>query len=478
MLHKRGVVLWLLVLLASVPTLLLAFLGQFSRIMGDDWCFFATALHLGGRDHLGYWLNGWHSSFTYIILHDVLAPLGPEYVAQVFPAIVFALWLIGLTWLILQVLRGLQLDAHRLPIAFILALLTLAAFVKGGYDWEAIYWYSAGARHSLPVGIFMIFLAMAWEVARARHVDWRMVAFVLAGAVACFVNAGLSQLQALIQLILLTLLMAGIRAFIDSPRRGQCLMLYAAGWIGSAVGLIAQLFLPGSAARMEEMSTVAKYNQIRSLSELLVETAETSARFIGHPGSIAGFMLLFAASLVTLLLLYKPKQRPSEYPPMSMGAAPLLLGMIVQLCFVPILWTRNSVHISDPGRFSADHAGILGLNVALIVAYLVVFWRREQLEAMLKKRQNGALYLSAVNMLGVLVLLSLTQVEGLHFLASGYLFVSALVLLGILVCQLAAASADARSRRFGLAAVFFDGFGLLFSRSFSRKRTFLDRDHL
>jgi len=384
---NQGPVLWLLALLASLPTLLIAYLGQFSRLMGDDWCFFNSALHLGGRDYFSFWLNNWHSSLTYIAIHDILAPLGPEYMPPIFPAIIFGLWLLGLAWLFFLVLRGLQLDANRLPVALILAFLSLAAFVIGVYDWEPLYWYSASIRHSLPVGIFLLVLTLFWEAASRQSSGRRLAVLAAAGAAACFVNAGLSQLQTILQLICLTLMLLAIRAFIDSSRRRPCLALYSAGWVGNAAGLIVQLVLPGSATRMSDMGTGARYDQIRALPELIVETVETSAAFIGHPGNIAGFTLLFAAGLVAALLLVKPID-------------------------------------GEPGRRPAA-----------------------------AKAGAGARYWSAALLLGAFASLALTQVAGLHFLASAILYICALILLVVLAARLAAATSDFLSRRIFLAAL-------------------------
>ena len=91
---------------------------------------------------------------------------------------------------------------------------------------------------------------------------------------------------------------------------------------------------------MDDTANLGRLNQIRSLPELVIETVETSAQFIGHPGNIAGFMLLFGAGLAAVLLLHKPKRSPSDVRPVSLGALPLLVGIIAQLCFVPILWRR------------------------------------------------------------------------------------------------------------------------------------------
>ena len=389
---NRSSILWLLALVASLPALLIAYLGQFSRLMGDDWCYFAGALHLGGRDYFGHWMNTWNGSYTYALLHDLLAPLGPEIMPPLFPALIFALWFCGLAWLFHLVLRSLQIRAHRMPAALTLALLTLAAVMAGLYDWEAIFWYAASTRHTLPVGVFLIYLAMSWEVSRLQVGNKHVAALALTGALICFLNGGLSELHSLLQTFLLTLLLAGVSLFCSRTRTGPCLKLLAAGWVGSGAGFLAQMLAPGAAARMDDMAKMAKFNQIRALPELIIETAETSAAFIGHQGNIAGFILLFAAGLVAALLLVRPGQVRSGRGP-STGKA-------------------------GPGPAGA-----------------------------------GARYRSAALLLGAFAMLALTQVAGLHFLASALLYIGALILLAVLAAKLAAATSDCLSRRLVLAAM-------------------------
>ena len=111
--RRETALVWLTVAFLSLPALLFAYLGLSSRLMGDDFGLFATALHLGGWHNFSYWWNGWYSSYTFILFNDALAPLGPEYIAQAFPAINIALWMTGLSWLYMIALRRLRLNRNR-----------------------------------------------------------------------------------------------------------------------------------------------------------------------------------------------------------------------------------------------------------------------------------------------------------------------------------------------------------------------------
>ena len=85
MIGKQVFVLRFMILLASIPALLFAFLGLFSRMMADDYGLFATALRLGGRINFSYWWENHFGSYTFILLNDLVAPLGAVYVPAIVP---------------------------------------------------------------------------------------------------------------------------------------------------------------------------------------------------------------------------------------------------------------------------------------------------------------------------------------------------------------------------------------------------------
>ena len=452
--RTRSLAVWLTAALTLAPLVLYAYLGHFSRLMIDDYAHFANALWLGFRDNFNYWRNSWNGSFSFYTFHDLLTPLDPARLPPIFPALTIVLWLTGLAWLISLLLRCLQLRRNHLPFAISLSALTVLASIKSFHTLESIYWYSAIVRHTLPVGGILIYLAFSLEIAARLRSKVEIAAVAMTGALICFINGGFSELNVVIQLVYLPLVLAGICLLTAGPGRRRLFALLAAGWCGSAISLLVQLTAPGLANRMMvSASSISYANTIRELPLLVAETLRSSLEYIGHQGSLLGFTLLLAAGLVAAQLAFTPKQTDKAPRSMSLASPPLLLGIIVQLIFLPILWAHASEHRQVFGGSSYLSMAVLGLNIVSLLGYLLLIWRRSQLEAALNRRLDGAMRLSATIMLGVFALLALTQMEGTHVKVSVYLFASALILLGILASLLDSLAVETLSRRFGLFAI-------------------------
>lgn len=445
--RRETTVVWLIVAFVSLPALLFAYLGLSSRLMGDDFGLFATALHLSGWHNFNYWWNGWYSSYTFILFNDALAPLGPEYIAQAFPTINIALWLTGLTWLYAIALRRLRLNRNRRPISLALAALTIAATFTSFQTWESVFWYAASVRYVLPIGVFLLFLAAAITFADAPRSRWLTGAAALLGALVCFVNVGFSELHSALQLLALSLALPLVFVIFERAWIRSDIVLLAAGWLGSAAGLLLQLFNPGWSARLQKLLHTDPADPARSLPQFLSDTIITTLDFFCYPAGIPSFLLVMAAGMTVALLVSRRKPSSITAASLSLSARPFLFGMAVQLCFVPLLWGNTDSTFAFFGLFTGA-----AINALLVIVCLFILWRRRQIEASLARHQHGTIWYIIVNLGAALALIAMTQSTGLPSRLSIYLFISALLLLGILSWQLHGIEADARSRRFASAA--------------------------
>lgn len=448
-----AVAAWIAVAATLVPAALYAYLGHFSRLMIDDYGIFATALWLGFRDYFAYWRNTWHGSYSFYVFHDLLAPLDPARMPPVFPALIIALWLLGLTWLLSIMLRHLEIRRARLPIAIALAALTAHASFMSFHTWESIYWYAAATSHTLPVGVLLLFLAFALDTAKRLRSTAPAAVAALAGALICFVNGGFSPLYAGIQLVGLPLLIGLLVKRASNPGRHTQIAVLAAGFCGSIVSAVGQLTAPGVANRMETATnTLLSVKVIRDLPALALETLRSSIEYFGHQGSILGFMLLLAAGLVAALLIYRPEPvgRAAQSPTLS--APPLLIGLAIQLAFMPTLWTDLGALAFNGGAALYLAVGIAALNIVFLLAYPIALGRRRLIASVLERRIEYLAPTSAALMLGVFALLMMTQPTGLHYRIALYLFANAFALLVILAQILDSVAADRRSRQLRLVA--------------------------
>lgn len=445
--RRETALVWLIVAFVSLPALLFAFLGLSSRLMGDDFGLFAASLHLSGWHNFLYWWNGWYSSYTFILFNDLLAPLGPEYIAQAFPAINIALWWLGMTWLFAIALRRLRLKQNRWPISAALAALMIAAAFTSFQTWESIFWYAASVRYVLPIGILMIYLAAAITFADRPYSRWLTSAASLLGALLCFAIAGFSELHSALQLLSLSLALPLVFALFDRTRIRTDVFLLAAGWLGTAAGLLLQLLNPGWSARLQKLLQTDPADPVRSLPQFFVDTITTTLDFFCYPAGIPSFLLLMMSGMAGALLVSRRETFSITVASVSLSARPFLLGLAVQLCFIPLLWSNMDASPAVFGLFNGS-----AINLVLIGVYLFMWWRRSQIETSLARHQHGMVRYILVNLGAALALISMTQSTGLPTRLAVYLFVNALLLFGNLSWQLHCIEADARSRHFAWAA--------------------------
>ena len=439
---------WFAAVLSLLPLFLYAYLGHFSRLMIDDYGHFATALRMSFRHNFTYWRGLWNGSYSFYLFHDLLSPLDPSRLPPLFLALTITLWLIGLAWLISLLLRHIEITRSHLPVAIALAALTVFASIQSFHTLESIYWYSAIVRHTLPVGLMLLFLAYAVDIARRGRTTWQMTASALAGALICFVNGGFSELNVAIQLVCLPLLLGIVAFAAASPGRRAQVAALAGGFFGSVVSAIVHLSAPGIANRLETSAVSIPYAKvIRDIPSLMQETLRSSLEYFGHQGSILGFMLLLATGLVAALLLNIPNERERrEQSPRLPWYAPVL-GLLVQLAFLPTLWTDLGALAFKVGFELYLAVGIAVLNTAMMLVYPIVIGFRRPIESCLARRMDYVKPMTAAIMLGVFVLLAMTQLTVVPYRISIYLFANALVLLVILSRILDSIAADYISNR-------------------------------
>ena len=107
------VVEWWVVLFALLPLGLFAYLGQFSRLMSDDYCAIAVGRELGAWQGTLYWFNNWAGSYANFFLKSALAPLDillPRFT----PTVIVIVWMLGTVWLAGSVLSALGFRQRKL----------------------------------------------------------------------------------------------------------------------------------------------------------------------------------------------------------------------------------------------------------------------------------------------------------------------------------------------------------------------------
>ena len=449
---------WMVAALALVPVILYAYLGQFSRLMFDDYCIIAWAREMGVWGYMVGALNSWSGGYANWFLKGAMAPLD-ILVARITPPLIVGLWLVGLAWLVFQGLARLGINGSRRALSISIAALAVAASIHVFYSPQSFYWYSSSTQNALPLALLTMYMALALWTAQRRREDALSLSGIIAGGLLCFITAGSSEIFVGFQTTLLALCLLAIFAFLPSSRRRIYLPVFGVGWLATLAGLAIQLSAPGVALRAAH---IAQYQGLpnRSISVLMHETLTRSFAHIKHPQALAGLAMLMAVGLLIMLVKYKPQSSSETSKPVKLALPPLWLGLVFQLLWFPLLWLQTSDSPQWLGRFSGRYMAVVLLNILFILGFLLMLWQRKRVQAQLQKRERGRLtagYIIASACIFVL-LLAAAQLD-IDRLAASWLFTSLLMLLILLTWQLSSMLPSAAARKLGMLALCSSGIG-------------------
>ena len=458
MAFKRNAVFqWLIAALALVPVILYVYLGQFSRLMFDDYCVITSARERGAWNYMVDVLNFWAGSYANWLFKGVMAPLD-TLLPRITPALIIVLWLAGLIWLVFQVLTYLKIDHSRRALSVALSALIVAASIHAFYSPQSFYWYAASSHYTLPLSLLAIYMALALWTGRRSELS---LLAVIAGGLLCFISAGSSEVFVAFQVTFLTLCLLMCFAFLRSSVRRSYLRVFGAGWLATLVGLAIQLSVPGAALRAEYIAQLSGPPN-RSISVLIYETLSRTLTYMNHPPALAGFVMLMAVGLLVMLVKYKPQPVSKAAQPVKLALPPLWIGLIFQLLWLPLLWFQTSEDPQFLGRFSIRYMTMLILNILFVLGFLLMLWQRKRIQTQLQKRERGLLMIwYIISSLSIFVLIFvLTQIRSdIDRRSAAYLFTSLLMLLVLLTWQLLCLLPSAAERRFGWLALYSSGIG-------------------
>ena len=437
--------------LSLLPVTIFAYMGQFSRLMLDDYHYLDIGRDLGPWGAMIYMRNTWNGGYTDQFMHGIFARFGTT-APRILPFLLATLWLLALAWLIKCALSRLDISAPRNAVALGAAALITAGMIDAFHTHQSFYWYTAGVAYSLPLAAFVLYFVLALKSARIVEHKPRFRMALLIGFVYCFMVAGTSAMHLVFQATFLAILLA--TAAIHARRTGlkAHFAVIAAGFAGTVASFFVQITAPGVALRITTISPLESVSK-RALPDFAQSLAEALVWLGGYEKTFAGFIMLFGFGLFAALLLHRS---PSGLPlrgPAELAAAPLWCGMIAQLVFLTILWTHTSDQTAVMGRFSYAFSTVIVLNLGFLLLFLFLLWRRRQVSARLFASRSALLILSAVVLLMALVLFATVYFRSIHYRASRYLITTSMLLIGMLAWQLAHSLGDEQSRQYGQATL-------------------------
>lgn len=260
---------WLGVIAAGATLSVYAYLGIFTRYMGDDYCLLLDIN--AGNIFTSSWNKYLFKSNRFSNLFVLgLWELIPRNIANV-SAVHILLWVGGLFWLFseLSKLFNLKLD---LSIRLLTAeLLALFSFFTTPNVFQILYWRPGQVSYLTPIVLFT--LLAAWLV-RLIRLDKASLPLAFVFTFLAFFIGGLSETLGALHISTLALEIVLVYFFDKSPRRKPALTLLIALLIGAVFALLAMFASPANAVRINDE------NGAPAFSTVLIRNLEYSLLFL------------------------------------------------------------------------------------------------------------------------------------------------------------------------------------------------------
>ncbi len=430
---------WIVCALALLPLLLYAYLGQFSRLMSDDYCRVAIGRLLGSWGSMHHWYNVHSSSFTKYFLYGLISPLD-TLLPRITPIAIFALWLIGIYWLVIQGLTALKIE-RRTTKSLAASALMVAAALSAIATEQPIFWQSAGKDYLLTLSLLCLNMAaVIWFVRRRNDKVTMLMGGAVAAALSLF-SGGIAEMFLVIQLVFLTLVLLLTVVVSRSQLRRRVLFIVGAGLLASIVSLVFQVGSPGIANRAAGI--VATYGEPnRSLPFLLSNALGKTYQFVTAQNVLVAFLLLYALGMLLILMSEFTVQIQEREQRVEIVSAVWCIGLMIQLILAPILLMQLSDNPQVLGRYSWRFALIIAINVLLILVYLLALLKRRDLNIFISKQDHSVLLCTLAMGFGFVVfaLAAILHNSGMDDRSRLYLSLTTLIILVTVSQQLLSAA--------------------------------------
>ena len=440
------------VLAALLPVALYAWLGQYTRPLIDDYYTLRIGRELGPWDGMLFHFDTWSGGFVNFYIKSAMAPL--EVLA---PAVgtwlLIVIWLIATLWLVrgLRPRLAFERPGWRLEVAAAASIVTAAIYSQ--YSLQTFYWHAAAVAYSFPVAVLTLFLALLanspLRSASRRQILWRAVI----GALLCFFSAGFHEIAVAGQAALLTCALVVAPVFCHGECRRNIVLLLGAAWLATLASLWIQSSSPGVAIRMDAESMTIALTAGEYLN-WAARSAEFTLGLIGHPRNFAGFALLFCVSFGASLACSRPRASRTPESGYQFSRPLLWLALLAQLLLLVLLWAHQSDAPRVLGRYSLAYTLVIGVNALLVLCCAFAIWQWRRISIAISLGARSAWIMLGAMLAAALLLFWLTQLRSVHWRASTYLYLSALLILTLLAAQLASWLRDRALRSlFGLAVL-------------------------
>lgn len=228
-----------------------AYLGWFSRYLSDDYCEAVRVGHASSPIAAvfeRYTIENWpratmrYSNLLFVGFSEKLGGLSMPLTTSA----AILLWVLGLTLAIREIRRFLNLEWMLSIDLFLGAAVGYISLLQAPNLFQTIYWRSSMMTHFAPLVALSFLAAFLFMYMRRSARQVVSIWIYPALAISFFLAAGFSEPPTVTMLTLLPLLMAAVWLWSPAEGKRRQIVLLAAAWVGTLLGLLAMILSPAA----------------------------------------------------------------------------------------------------------------------------------------------------------------------------------------------------------------------------------------
>ena len=238
---------WFGVFAVTAALAVYAYLGLFTRYMGDDYCLLLDLKtgNVFAKSLEKYLLKSNRFSNLFVL---GLWEFFPKNIAFV-PALHLLLWVLGLYWLLTELNKALGLKIETPFRLFTAEAIILFSFYTAPNVFQVLYWRPGQVSYLTPIVLFTFVSAWLIKLVReGRSSPWLAAVFTFIA----FFNGGLSETLGVLHISILALAIVCVYFFDKSPRRKPALTLLTALLIGAILAVVVMFLSPANEVRIND----------------------------------------------------------------------------------------------------------------------------------------------------------------------------------------------------------------------------------
>ena len=337
----------------AIPIILHAYLGSFSRLLGDDYCSAYQANRFGIVRAVWYWYLNWSGRYSASALDSLFGILGPGVIPLVTPFVI-SLWLVAIGFALYKLLP--EIEGKLWMVGALAASILFLTLNFSPYIEQSLYW-GQGMRAIIPPLILVTAYVGVFVLAREKGPQnnlhralWYLLSFF-----AMLVVGGFSETTSVLQL---TAFLIGliVLLMLHRPLYDFDFLFLLFGFLGSGLALAVIVLAPGNAFRAAFFPPPPNLVGIISISYSSIVAFFTY--LFSSTAAVVGLVGVLTASFIIGLKYPEKASKPSQ----------LLLVILSGLLLIASCFPPAAYGISDapPGRTLLIPTYVLALLVIAV----------------------------------------------------------------------------------------------------------------